>query len=81
MGQSVVAAIGWNRKKNLVQSNGVVCITTFSHEKVVGYFYSKLYYLPISPHAKEVLVRGGNLWVKGIIRGEDLNFPSPWGKI
>jgi hypothetical protein len=37
MGDSVVAAIGLDKKSNPVQKNGVVFTTTFSQEKVVSY--------------------------------------------
>jgi hypothetical protein len=80
MGDSVVPAICLDRNIDLVLSNGVMFITTFSQKKVVGYFSNELVSLPISPEAKEVMVRVGNLRFKGIIRG-DLSFPSFWGKI
>jgi hypothetical protein len=37
MDGSVVAAMGWDRKKNLVQSNDIVFTTTFSQDKVMIY--------------------------------------------
>ena len=67
MDVTVIAAIGLTRQRYSVYGNQIAFAAIFGKDIVVGYSQSKFLDFPIPPHCKDMLVRIGNLRVKGLI--------------